>query len=58
MNMNVLSVRRMILLCKGFKRLQVFLHVSTAYANCEREYIEEVIYPPPVEPQKIIDAMQ
>lgn len=58
MNMNVIGVRKMIQLCKNFKKLEVFVHVSTAYANCEREYIEEVIYPPPIEPQKIIDTIE
>jgi len=57
-NMNLLAVRKMVKLCKGFKKLEVFVHVSTAYANCERQYIEEMIYPPPVEPQKLIDAME
>eukprot|EP00058_Branchiostoma_floridae_P022703 XP_002608193.1 hypothetical protein BRAFLDRAFT_90375 [Branchiostoma floridae] len=37
---------------------QAFVHVSTAYANCDRSYIEEVIYPPPVQPQKLIDALE
>jgi fatty acyl-CoA reductase len=56
--MNVLAVRKMVELCKGFKHLEVFVHVSTAYANCERHYIDESVYPPPVEPQKLIDAME
>ena len=38
--------------------LQAFVHVSTAYANCDREQIDEIIYPPPLEPQKLIDAME
>lgn len=56
--MNVLAVRKMIQLCKRFKQLEVFVHVSTAYANCERHFIEEQVYPPPVEPQKLIDALE
>jgi fatty acyl-CoA reductase len=56
--MNVLAVRKMVQLCKRFKQLEVFVHVSTAYANCERHFIEEQVYPPPVEPQKIIDALE
>lgn len=56
--MNVLGVRRMVELCKNFKVLQVFVHVSTAYANCDRPFIEEVVYQPPVEPQKLIDALE
>lgn len=58
LEMNVLGVRKMINLCKNFRKLEVFVHVSTAYANCDRPYIEEVVYPPPVEPQKLIDALE
>ncbi|XP_052218054.1 fatty acyl-CoA reductase 1-like isoform X2 [Dreissena polymorpha] len=56
--MNVLGVRKMVCLCKRFKKLEVFVHVSTAYANCDRPYIEEIVYPTPVEPQKLIDALE
>lgn len=56
--MNVLGVRKMVNLCKNFKNLEVFVHVSTAYANCDRPYIEEVVYPTPVDPQKLIDALE
>uniref|UniRef100_A0ACB8EAZ6 Cyclin-dependent kinase inhibitor far1 n=1 Tax=Sphaerodactylus townsendi TaxID=933632 RepID=A0ACB8EAZ6_9SAUR len=32
-----------------------FVHLSTAHgANCNRRHIEEVIYPPPVEPKKLV----
>jgi len=34
------------------------VHVSTAYANCEREEIEETIYPPPCDPDKLIQSME
>ncbi|WAR03112.1 FACR1-like protein [Mya arenaria] len=56
--MNVLGVRKMVQLCKNFKKLEVFVHVSTAYANCDRPYIEEVVYPTPVDPQKLIDSLE
>ena len=36
---------------------QVFIHVSTAYANCDRSHISEVFYNPPVPPEKIIEAV-
>lgn len=44
--------------CRSDLFLQVFVHVSTAYANCDRPFIEEVVYPTPVDPQKLIDAME
>ena len=56
--MNILAVRKMIVLAKSMKNLEVFVHLSTAYANCDREYIEEVVYPSPVEPQKLIDIIE
>ena len=58
MEMNVLGVRRAIQVCRKFSQLEVFVHVSTAYSNCDRTYIEEVIYPPPVDPQHLLDALE
>ncbi|XP_035673692.1 fatty acyl-CoA reductase 1-like [Branchiostoma floridae] len=58
MQLNVVGTRYVIALCHKLKHLQAFVHVSTAYANCDRSYIEEVIYPPPVQPQKLIDALE
>ena len=37
---------------------QAFVHVSTAYANCDFSHIEETVYKPAVEPQKIIDVLE
>ena len=34
------------------------IHVSTAYANCDRQHISEVIYNPPVKPEKLIEAVE
>lgn len=33
------------------------VHVSTAYANCDRLHVSEVVYNPPVQPEKIIEAV-
>ncbi|KJH41681.1 hypothetical protein DICVIV_12340 [Dictyocaulus viviparus] len=35
-----------------------FVHISTAYANCDRPETEEKVYDPPVEPQKLLEAIQ
>nr|KAF6465082.1 fatty acyl-CoA reductase 1 [Rousettus aegyptiacus] len=40
------------------KNLEVFTHVSTAYAYCNRKHIDEVVYPPPVDPKKLIDSLE
>ena len=33
------------------------MHVSTAYANCDQDSIEERIYPPPVDPEKLTSSI-
>ncbi|CAL9697038.1 unnamed protein product [Knipowitschia caucasica] len=57
MQLNVLATQKMLALGRKMKQLEIFLHVSTAYANCDRELIEEVIYPPPVDYRKLIDTL-
>ncbi|XP_074660774.1 fatty acyl-CoA reductase 1-like isoform X2 [Tubulanus polymorphus] len=57
MEMNVKAVRKMITLCRSLPHLISWVHVSTAYANCDILYIEEKVYPPPVPPQKLIEAL-
>lgn len=56
--LNVLGTRRLVNLCHKMVHLEALVHVSTAYCNCDREDIEEIIYPAPVTPQKIIDATE
>lgn len=55
--MNVLGTQRLVALCHMIKNLLVFVHVSTAYANCDKSEITETIYPPPVPPNKLFDAI-
>ncbi len=55
--MNIIGVKKMLELAKKMKKLQVFVHVSTAYANCDRQHISEVVYNPPVHPQKLLEAV-
>uniref|UniRef100_A0A8C6SGV6 Fatty acyl-CoA reductase n=1 Tax=Neogobius melanostomus TaxID=47308 RepID=A0A8C6SGV6_9GOBI len=58
MQLNVLATQKMLALGRKMKQLEIFIHVSTAYANCDRELIEEVIYPPPVDYRKLIDTLE
>ncbi len=37
---------------------KIFIHVSTAYANCDRLHISEEVYNPPVKPEKLIEAIE
>ncbi|XP_069018729.1 fatty acyl-CoA reductase 1 isoform X2 [Embiotoca jacksoni] len=55
--LNVLATQMMLALAHRMKHLEIFLHVSTAYANCNRELIEEVVYQPPVDYRKLIDTL-
>jgi len=37
--------------------LKSFVHISTAYANCDRLHISEEVYNPPVQPNLLIEAI-
>lgn len=56
--LNVLGTRRVVELCKKMPNLRALVHVSTAYCNCDKPEVDEVVYPPPVDPKKIIEAAQ
>lgn len=57
MDINVIGTKRIIDLSKKFRNLEVFLHVSTAFANCDKKFITEEVFKPPVMPEKIIEAV-
>uniref|UniRef100_A0A8C2X624 Fatty acyl-CoA reductase n=1 Tax=Cyclopterus lumpus TaxID=8103 RepID=A0A8C2X624_CYCLU len=57
MQLNVLATQKMLALAHRMKHLEVFLHISTAYANCDRELIEERVYTPPVDYRRLIDSL-
>jgi len=52
--MNVEAVFSLIDLAKKMRKLESLVHVSTAYCNCDRKYINEEIYPPPGNPRGVI----
>ncbi|XP_064480327.1 putative fatty acyl-CoA reductase CG5065 [Ornithodoros turicata] len=56
--LNVLGTRRVVDLCKEMPNLRVLVHVSTAYCNCDKDEIDEVVYPPPLDHRNIIEAAQ
>ena len=41
----------------SFDSFQALIHVSTAYANCDKEEIAEIIYPPPADPKKLMECV-
>ncbi|KAL0196506.1 hypothetical protein M9458_010078, partial [Cirrhinus mrigala] len=57
LQLNVIATQQLLSLAQQMQHLQAFIHISTAYANCNRRHIDEVIYPPPVEPKKLIDSL-
>jgi fatty acyl-CoA reductase len=38
-------------------QFQALVHVSTAYANCDKDEIAEMIYPPPADPHKLMECV-
>lgn len=36
---------------------QALVHVSTAYCNCDRAVVDEMVYPPPFEPDHIVNLV-
>ena len=54
--MNIRGVQKMIDLAKKMKNLNVFIHVSTAYANCDRQHISEIVYNQLITPDKLLEA--
>ncbi|KAI4802945.1 hypothetical protein KUCAC02_006512 [Chaenocephalus aceratus] len=58
LQLNVIATQQLLSLAKQMQHLEAFVHISTAYANCNRKHIDEVIYPPPVEPKKLIDSLE
>ncbi|XP_003221440.1 fatty acyl-CoA reductase 1 isoform X1 [Anolis carolinensis] len=56
--LNVRGTQQLLALARQMKNLETFIHVSTAYANCNQRYIDEIIYPPPMEPKKLLDLVE
>lgn len=56
--MNVNGVRKMMNLAKKLHHLQSFVHVSTAYANCDKKYIGEVVYGPKMNADLLQESLE
>ena len=37
---------------------QAFVHMSTAYSNCNRKTVDEVIYPTVSNPEKVFEVVK
>ena len=56
--LNTVGTKRIIDLCLQIKNLVSFVHVSTAYSNSDKDYIEETVYPPLFDPYTIIKCAE
>ena len=56
--MNVLGVKSMLELARKLPNLVSFVHISTAYANCNVKEVQEEVYPAPLQPKQILDAVR
>lgn len=56
--MNIEGTKKVVDLALQLRKLEAFVHVSTAYCNCDRNHVEELVYPPTLQPQKLIDAVE
>ncbi|GBP48692.1 Putative fatty acyl-CoA reductase CG5065 [Eumeta japonica] len=57
-DMNIKGTARVLKLAKTMPKLKVFVHISTAYSNAPKSHIEEVVYPPPYDPDSIVRCGQ
>ncbi|KAL1502598.1 hypothetical protein ABEB36_007719 [Hypothenemus hampei] len=55
---NVRGVRDFLQLAKQMKKLRAFLHVSTAFSNCDRNDISETFYDPPITGEKLLNLVE
>ncbi|KAL4711202.1 hypothetical protein ACJJTC_019043 [Scirpophaga incertulas] len=52
--LNVQGTASLLKLAEDMPKLKALVHVSTAYSNAPRSHIEEMVYPPPYDPDSII----
>lgn len=55
---NLRGTRELLRLALECKRLEMFAYISTAFSHCDRHFIEEKFYPPPIEPEKMIQIAE
>ncbi len=55
---NLIGTKRILDLCKDMKKLEALVHVSTAYAFCQKSEISEKIYPMRATPEEVIEAVE
>uniref|UniRef100_A0A8D8YXS6 Fatty acyl-CoA reductase n=1 Tax=Cacopsylla melanoneura TaxID=428564 RepID=A0A8D8YXS6_9HEMI len=56
--LNTRGTQMMLKLAKQMKRMEVFVHISTAYCHLEQKVLYEKPYPPPTDPTKLIAKLE
>ncbi|CAF1288446.1 unnamed protein product [Adineta steineri] len=54
---NVMDLKSILTFLKTCAQLKSIVYLSSIYANIDCPYIDECIYPCPIEPQKLVDAL-
>lgn len=54
---NLEGTRRVADLARKIKKLEAFVHMSTAYSNCNRVDIGELVYPSPIKPEDMTSLL-
>ncbi|KAM3963780.1 fatty acyl-CoA reductase 1-like [Aphomia sociella] len=49
LQINVDGTRNVLDLCHKMNKIEMLVHISTLYSNCDKRIIEEIVYPPPIE---------
>lgn len=55
---NLLGTRSVLELAEGIHNLDAFVHVSTAYCQCDQPVLEEVMYSSPNDPHAILQLVE
>ncbi|XP_003746504.1 putative fatty acyl-CoA reductase CG5065 [Galendromus occidentalis] len=57
-SMNLCGTKKLLDIARSFRRLEVFVHVSTCYANCDNDVVEERIYDSKYESARIMEMVE
>ncbi|RZC32856.1 NAD binding 4 and/or 3Beta HSD domain containing protein, partial [Asbolus verrucosus] len=55
---NIRATRDLLKIAGQCKHLESFIHVSTAYTNCNQEEIHEIFYKPPITADELIEMVE
>lgn len=56
--MNVVGTRKLLDLCKQMPEIKAFVFTSTAFSNCNRKFVSERVYKPPMSADRIVKCTE